>query len=144
MTAISNLYRRNMSATAKEKVVLSDSRDAEGMAYDLKDLDQAGLEKALMQTIASTLQFFYPPPKGLPFWWGVEVNGSVTYIFNLALSGRHAYLLHTANVSTDRVKQAAGEILERFRVPRDYRKYDAATIIELHANNNHRFLNPDK
>lgn len=144
MTAISNLYRRNMSATAKEKVVLSESRDADGMAYDLSELDQSGLEKALMQTVAQTLHFYYPPPKGLPFWWGVEVNGSVTYIFNLALSGRYAYTLHTVNVSTDRVKMAAGEILERFKVPRDYRKYDAATILALHADNGQRFLQPDK
>lgn len=134
---ISNLYRQSMTPWRQEKAA---NDVAKGMEYTIDAAAGDGLEKVLMQTIAATLEHHYPPPKGLPFWWAVEVNGSVTYIFNLALSGQYAYVLHTKNCSVERVVKAGGEILERYGVPRESKHYSADRIIQLHADNPTRFL----
>lgn len=136
----SNLFRPSMSPWTREQPKLD---EAKGMEYTLEDAAANNLEKVLMETIAATLTFHYPRPKGLPFWWGIEINGSVTWIFNLALSGREGYVLHTKNLTTEKVVRAGGEILERYGVPRDPRKYSAEMIIAKHESNPRRFLKFD-
>ena len=89
-----------------------------------------------MKEVAAILHKAYPPPKGLPFWWGIEINQSIMVIYNLALSGKDGMVLHIARgLDSKKVIMFAGELLERYGVPRDYRRYSAEQIIEKHKQN---------
>lgn len=137
MSVISNLFRASNSAWKHERANVN---EAKGIALNIGEASNSELEKTLMREIARTLEQHFPPPKGLPLWWAVEIAGSVTLIYNLALSGRMGYVIHTRNVDTKRVIQAGGEILERYGVPRDYRHYSAERIIQLHEDSPSRYL----
>jgi hypothetical protein len=115
---------------------------ADDMAFDPMSAaqDSSALEATLLKTVGSVLERHYPAPSGLPVWWAVEVNESVINIFNIALSGRFGFILHVAGLTTDKVVKAGGEILERFGVARDTRYYTAEKIIQLHDENEQRYL----
>lgn len=107
------------------------------MVYDSREATKStgSTEEVLMKNIAAALEVEYPPPKGLPFWWGIEINESIAVLYNLALSGRDGMVIHMQQPAKDIIKKAkrfAGELLERYGVPRDYRNYSAELIIENH------------
>ena len=82
----------------------------------------------LCKQIGDTLETHYPG-----WLWLVvpDVEGGVLSILSLRLSGEWGYRFRTADISGDakvasqQIVRAAGEILERFRVPRGTYRYDA-------------------
>lgn len=108
---------------------------------------EAAAEQNLARVIAEVLHKHYPPPKGVGFWWAVQVNvrGGVAYIYNLALSGTHGYILHLTSIAAanryHRVMQAGGELLERAGLARDRSlSSDKIDMIQRDIRNNIKYL----
>ncbi len=129
------LKSRNKRAEAQ------DAGHLDTLVWDPKNVDDLEPhELVMMKNIAATLERHYPPPKGMPLWWGVEINHSVVNIFNLSLSGREGYILHVDKLSDEKVVRAGGEILERYGVPRDPSQYNTEMILQKHHDSATRFL----
>ena len=107
---------------------------------NLRDAFTDAAEMQVAKVIGEILHKHYPPPKGMPFWWAVSVNGrgGVAYVYNLALSGTHGYILHLHNLysaGNDKlVMRAGGESLERFGMPADARLCNADRVAQLQRN----------
>lgn len=77
---------------------------------------RAAMELDLAKRIAETLHREYPGHA-----WGVNVTKGIIDIKDLSLSGSMGYTLHVLKLGADwrrKVLNAAGEILERYRVAR--------------------------
>jgi len=90
---------------------------------DSESTNQAKLEYYIAKQVGVRLEKEYPGRE-----WGVrpDLTGGIVEIFCLALSGKHAYLLHMNGSIHDLIEKAlraAGEILERYGVTRN-KKYD--------------------
>ena len=91
---------------------------------DMCELDAA--ERALAECMGKILQSHYPKPKTIQFWWAVHINSlsGIVTIYNLALSGDHAFVLHLDKLTTPNdvrklTMMAGGEMLERYDLPRN-------------------------
>lgn len=94
-------------------------------------------EQSAAKVIAEALHKHYPPPKGIGFWWAVQVDArnGVAYIWNLALSATHGYTLFLTSLcgadAGQRLMRVGGEMLERARLPRDPRHLTKERVREL-------------
>jgi hypothetical protein len=124
---ITNGYRNKK--LYEDKTVAS---SPDGITTSLTEASRSGIERDCLAAIGDCLERHYPHPKGVPGWWGVQIAGSCINIWNTLLSGHWGYVIHSANLSPEKVVRAGGEILERFGVPRDYRKYSADQLVQMH------------
>lgn len=120
----------------------------DGMAYSPEEAaagnPKAALEAEMMRQCADALNRAYPPPKGCPMWWAVQVSGGVINIFNLSLSGKMGYVLHVKKgLTKDRIVRAGGEILARYDVPRDPRHYSVELLQQKHLENDQVLIDQD-
>lgn len=78
-------------------------------------LDISATEQLQAANIAETLHKHYPG-----HMWAVNIYQNVVYIYNLALSGDHAYVIHQDKMDNDgkMIIKAGGEILERYNLNR--------------------------
>jgi hypothetical protein len=77
--------------------------------------------KLLHDNIMITLHKAYPHLDGT-WLLSIDTNGGVIQMKNRLLSGNMGFLLHIASLDAagKKVRNAAGELLERFRIARDH------------------------
>lgn len=89
--------------------------------------------------IAETLNTAYPG-----HLWGVSASREtgIATVFNLRLSGRWGFIIKLSEILHDpsmkRVKQAGGEILERYRISRGALNQDQIDDLAVDHAGNHR------
>lgn len=97
-----------------------------GLALQVEGNEQTMLEMALAKNAAETLLKYYPN-----YLWAVTVKAGLIYVKNLNLSGRWGFIIDSNKVFSateldKKLREAGGEILERYRITRQKLTPDGA------------------